>query len=124
VEVARTFHMSEHAIGLTLVAVGTSLPELATSVIAAIKKNSGIALGNVVGSNIFNILLVLGIGSMLADLPLDSDSNIDIAVVIAATLALFISLVIGIPSRIVNRWEGGAFVVAYFAYTAYVLIRN
>jgi cation:H+ antiporter len=124
VTVARALNMSEHVIGLTLVAVGTSLPELATSIVAAIRKNSGIALGNVVGSNIFNILLVLGIGSMIADLPLDADSNIDIAVVIAATVALFITLVIGIPSRIINRWEGGAFVVAYFVYTAYVLIRN
>lgn len=116
VELARALEIEERIIGLTIVAIGTSLPELATSVVAAIRKNPGIALGNVVGSNIYNILLVLGIGSQIAPLPLEPGSNFDIAVVIAVTVALFVTMVIGIPKRQVNRWEGGIFVVGYAAY--------
>lgn len=118
VELARALNMSERVIGLTIVAIGTSLPELATSIVAALRKNSGIALGNVVGSNIFNILLVLGIGSQIAPLPIESGANFDIAIVIIVTFALFVSMVIGIPRRQVNRWEGVLFVVGYFAYLA------
>lgn len=116
IELARALEIEERIIGLTIVAIGTSLPELATSVVAALRKNPGIALGNVVGSNIYNILLVLGIGSQIAPLPLELGSNFDIAVVIAVTVALFVTMVIGIPKRQVNRWEGGIFVVGYAAY--------
>ncbi len=116
IELARALEIEERIIGLTIVAIGTSLPELATSVVAALRKNPGIALGNVVGSNIYNVLLVLGIGSQIAPLPLEPGSNFDIAVVIAVTLTLFVSMVIGIPKRQVNRWEGGIFVVGYAAY--------
>jgi cation:H+ antiporter len=118
VELARALNMSERVIGLTVVAIGTSLPELATSVVAAVRKNPGIALGNVVGSNIFNILLVLGIGSQIAPLPIHDGANFDVAVVIIVTVALFVSMVIGIPRRQVNRWEGAVFVAGYFAYLA------
>ncbi len=117
-ELASALNIDEGVVGLTIVAIGTSLPELATSVIAALRKNPGIALGNVVGSNIYNILLVLGIGSQIAPLPVGSGLNFDIGLVIVVTIALFVSMVIGIPKRQVNRWEGGIFVVGYVAYLA------
>lgn len=115
---ASALEIEEGVVGLTIVALGTSLPELATSVVAALRKNPGIALGNVVGSNIYNILLVLGIGSQIAPLPLQPGLNFDIGVVILVTVAVFVTMVIGIPKRQVNRWEGIVFVVGYFAYIA------
>ncbi len=122
-ELASALDIDEGVVGLTIVAIGTSLPELATSVVAALRKNPGIALGNVVGSNIYNILLVLGIGSQIAPLPVVSGLNFDIAVVIVVTVALFVSMVIGIPKRQVNRWEGGLFVLAYIAYLGRFIFR-
>lgn len=124
VDLASAWGMSEQVIGLTIVAIGTSLPELATSVVAALRKNSGIALGNVVGSNIFNILLVLGIGSQIAPLPLAAAANFDIGVVIAVTVALFVTMFVGLPKRQVNRWEGILFVSGYVTYLGYTLWRS
>lgn len=124
IDLAIAWGMSEQVIGLTIVAIGTSLPELATSVIAALRKNPGIALGNVVGSNIFNILLVLGIGSQIAPLPLQDGANFDIAIVIGVTVALFVTMFIGIPRRQVSRWEGIIFVVGYIAYITYTVVNG
>lgn len=124
IDLASAWGMSEQVIGLTIVAIGTSLPELATSVIAALRKNPGIALGNVVGSNIFNILLVLGIGSQIAPLPLKDGANFDIAIVIGVTIALFVTMFVGIPKRQVNRWEGIIFVVGYVVYITYTIMNG
>ncbi len=88
--IARRFNISDLAIGLTVVAVGTSLPELATSAVAAYRKNVDIAVGNVVGSNIFNIFFVLGISSIIHPLPFNIASNIDLGMVILASLLLFV----------------------------------
>lgn len=123
VSMATKFGMSESLVGLTIVAIGTSLPELATSAVAAYKRNVEIAVGNVVGSNIFNIFLVLGISSTIKPLPFMPHSNFDIGVVIFASLLLFIFMFTG-KKRVVDRWEGAVAVLAYFAYVTYLIIRG
>jgi cation:H+ antiporter len=110
--------MSESLVGLSIVAVGTSLPELATSAIAAYKKNVEIAVGNVVGSNIFNIFFVLGVSSVIKPLPFNTSANIDIGVLMLANILLFISMFTG-ARRIIDRWEGGVFLGLYAGYIAW-----
>ncbi|MCP4346543.1 MAG: calcium/sodium antiporter [Desulfobacterales bacterium] len=119
--IALKFGMSESVIGLTIVAVGTSLPELATSAMASYKKNSDIAVGNVVGSNIFNIFLVLGISSTIKPLPFQPKDNIGIGVLIIAVMMLFIAMFTGMK-RVVERWEGAVFLVMYTSYIAFLVI--
>ncbi|MBN2534458.1 MAG: calcium/sodium antiporter [Spirochaetales bacterium] len=118
---AKNLKMSESAIGLTIVAFGTSLPELATSIVAVCKKNVEIAVGNVIGSNIFNIFLILGISSLIKPLPLAEGNNSDILVVIIATLLLFISMFTGKKAKI-DRWEGIVFVTGYVLYITYLFV--
>lgn len=112
--------MSQSIIGLTIVAVGTSLPELATSAVAAYKKNPEIAVGNVVGSNIFNIFFILGVSSIIRPIPFEAGDNVDIAVVIAASLFLFLSMFTG-KKRILDKWEAGVFLVLYTAYICFLI---
>ncbi|MBU1487517.1 calcium/sodium antiporter [bacterium] len=114
---------SQSLIGLTIVAIGTSLPELATSVVAAFKKNAEIAVGNVVGSNIFNIFFVLGISSNIKPLPFQVKSNIDIAVVILANILLFVCMFTG-RRRLLDRWEGIVFVALYASYVVFLIIQG
>ena len=123
VALATNFGMSESLVGLTIVAVGTSLPELATSAVAAYKKNVEIAVGNVVGSNIFNVFLVLGISSTIKPLPFQTRSNLDIGVVILSTLLLFFSMFTG-KKRLIDRWEGGVFVFLYFGYIFFRILND
>ena len=123
VHIASRFGMSQSLVGLTIVAVGTSLPELATSAVAAHKKNVEIAVGNVVGSNIFNILFVLGISSVIKPLPFETKNNADIAVVLLASLLLFFSMFTG-KKRSLDRWEGIAFVTLYGAYITFLIIQG
>ena len=113
--------MSESLIGLTIVAVGTSLPELATSAVAAYKKNVEIAVGNVVGSNIFNIFFVLGISAFIKPLPFQTKNNIDIAAVIFSSLLLFFFMFSG-KKRSLDRWEGIVFVLLYAGYITLLII--
>jgi cation:H+ antiporter len=123
VTLAQSIGMSESLVGLTIVAVGTSLPELATSAMAAYKKNVEIAVGNVVGSNIFNIFFVLGISATIKPLPFQAKSNGDIAVVILASLLLFLSMFTG-KKRSLDRWEGIVFLFLYVAYVVYLVIKG
>lgn len=123
VYMALSFGMSQSLAGLTIVAIGTSLPELATSVVAAKKRNAEIAIGNVVGSNIFNIFFVLGISSAVKPLPFNMKSNIDVGVVIFASLLLLAFMFTG-KKHSLDRWEGGLFVVFYTAYITYLIIRR
>ena len=123
VTIATNFGMSESLVGLTIVAVGTSLPELATSAMAAYKKNVEIAVGNVVGSNIFNIFLVLGISSTIKPLPFQTKSNRDIGVVVVSSLLLFLFMFTG-KKRSLDRWEGIVFVLLYFGYIAFLVINE
>ena len=120
VDIALRLGMSESTIGLTIVAVGTSLPELASSAMAAYKKNVEIAVGNIVGSNIFNILFVLGISSVIKPLPFQEENNIDTGVLIAANVLLFVNMFTG-GKHMVDRWEGAVYIVLYAAYTAFLV---
>jgi len=122
VELATTLGISQSTIGLTVVALGTSLPELATSAIAAYKKNPEIAVGNIVGSNIFNIFFILGISSLIRPLPFGPQSNVDIGALILANILLFIFMFTG-KKRKLDRWEAGLFLVIYTAYIMF-LIKN
>jgi len=123
VSIAITFGLSEALVGLTIVAIGTSLPELATSAMAAFRRNVEIAVGNVVGSCIFNILLVLGLSSVIRPLPFDPSSNPDILVLLGASLLLFISM-FTLKRRSVDRVEGVVFLVFYVTYMAFLVIRE
>lgn len=123
VQIATVLGVSQSLIGLTIIAVGTSLPELATSAVAAWKKNADIAVGNVVGSNIFNLFWVLGISAIIRPLPFNMASNIDIGMVILASLALFIFMFVG-KERFLERWQGVFFVVAYIAYIAFLIVKG
>ncbi len=120
--IASSFGVSEAVIGLTIVAFGTSAPEIVTSVIASLKKQSDIAIGNVVGSNIFNILLVLGITGTVADLPVSSDLITDIIVELFAIVLLIIFLLFVGKRGLITRVEGGIFLSLYFIYMWYILM--
>ncbi len=123
VTIASTFGLSEALIGLTIVAVGTSLPELATSAVAAYKRNTDIAIGNVVGSNLFNIFWVLGLSALIKPLPFKPEINQDIFVYIIATILLFSYSFLG-QKRHIDRVEGGVFVAAYVGYIIFLIIRG
>jgi cation:H+ antiporter len=121
VELAKHFGISELVIGLTIVAAGTSLPEVATSVVAAIKGEKDIAVGNVVGSNIFNILSVLGLTSIVAPNGISVSTaalNFDIPVMIAVAIAC---LPIFFTGNLISRWEGAVFLGYYVAYILYLI---
>lgn len=118
--IASALGVSDAIIGLTIVAIGTSLPELATSVTAALKGNTGIALGNVIGSNIFNILMVLGAAAVIHPLPLGGVSYVDLGVMLgSAILFWFAGWKIGI--RTITRAEGIFMLILYAAYTAFLI---
>ena len=121
--IARSLGVSESVIGLTLVAGGTSLPELATSVTAALKKNPGIAIGNVIGSNLFNIFFVLGCSATISPLPMGGINNLDLTVMIASALLLWL---VGwfFKKRTITRPEGVLMMVCYVAYTAYLIAQQ
>ncbi|MHC1774395.1 MAG: calcium/sodium antiporter [Lentimicrobium sp.] len=120
VDIARTLGMTESVIGLTVVAAGTSLPELATSITAALKKNSDIAIGNVVGSNIFNLFFILGTSAVIRPLPFSMSSNFDIITVLMASLLMFLFVFIR-KGRKIDRLEGAFFLILYLAYTIYLV---
>jgi len=120
-EIVRALGVSERVIGLTVVAVGTSLPELVTSVVAARKGHADIAVGNVVGSNIFNVFLVLGLSAVIRPLPFSSANVIDVGVAVAASLALFAFMFIG-KRHHMERWQGWLFIAAYAAYVAALIL--
>jgi cation:H+ antiporter len=121
IQIAEFFDVSQSLIGLTVVAIGTSLPELATSAIAAYKRQSDIAIGNVVGSNLFNIFWILGASAVIRPLPFNTSSNTDIAMTIFASILLFLTMFIG-KKRIIERWQGVFMVTAYFAYILFLIL--
>jgi cation:H+ antiporter len=118
VEIAKIFGMSEALIGLTIVAIGTSLPEFATSVVAAMKKNADIAVGNVVGSNIFNIFFIIGTSALISPLPKGNITDLDLYVCIFASALLFLSA-FTFGKQKITRWEGIFFIFCYIAYIGY-----
>lgn len=123
IEIASNLGLSESLIGLTVVAIGTSLPELATSAVAAMKKQTDIAIGNAVGSNIFNILWILGLSSVIKTLDFNSNSNIDILVCVVATFLLFAFCFIG-KRHMIQKWQGAMFIFLYLSYVTFLVINE
>lgn len=119
---ATALGVSETIIGLTIVALGTSLPELATSVIAALKKNNDIAVGNIIGSNIFNIFFILGISSLIRPVTYEAVFNKDLYFLAFGTIILFLAMFTGKKKKL-DRWEAGVLILLYVGYT-YNLINN
>ncbi|MDZ4714586.1 MAG: calcium/sodium antiporter [Cytophagales bacterium] len=120
VEIAHHFGLSEKLIGLTILAAGTSLPELATTCVAAYKRNTDIAIGNVVGSNIFNIFFILGITGIVSPIPYNAALNLDMQVLLGATVMLMIFM-FTLNTRKLDRWEAVIMLLSYFAYTVYLV---
>ena len=119
-EIARAAGLTETLIGLTVVAMGTSLPELVTSVVAARKGETGLAIGNVVGSNLFNLMLILGLSSLIHPVAVNFASVCDLAVLIAISV---VSYFFARSSRTVNRAEGVALLLIYFADLIFAIVR-
>ena len=120
VSIAENLGVSEKIIGLTIIAAGTSLPELATSVVASMKKNNDIAIGNIIGSNIFNIFLILGVSSIINPLSYQISFNTDIYILLGGTLVLFIAMFTG-KRKSLDRWEAAILLLTYIGYTSYLV---
>ncbi len=120
VKFAHLMGLSEKVIGLTIVATGTSLPEFATAAVAAYRKHPDIAIGNIIGANILNVLLILGVSSMIRPAPYSASFNLDFIIMIGALVLLFFFLLIGKRHNL-QRWEGGIFVILYVSYVTYLL---
>ena len=120
IDVARHLGVSEKLIACTIVAVGTSLPELVTSAVAARRGRCDIAVGNVVGSCIFNILMVLGISALVRPVDYSSDFNVDAGVLVAASLVLFVTMFTG-KKRVLDRWQAALMLAGYAGYISYAV---
>lgn len=118
-DIALKLGWSETFVGLTIVAIGTSLPELVTSIVAARKGESGLALGNVIGSNIFNILFILGLSSSITAIPVDTQAIINAIIMLVITALVYVACLI---KKGMGRLVGSLCVLGYVAYTAYLLI--
>ena len=119
--IASSLGVSDAVIGLTIVAAGTSLPELATSIVAAIKKNPGIAIGNVVGSSIFNAFFIMGAAATISPMKVEGISTIDYAVLIGASLLLYI-FGQAFGQRTIRRWEGAVMAICFVLYTVWLVV--
>ena len=122
VEMASRLGVSQSVIGVSVVAVGTSLPELTTSAVAAYKGNFEIAVGNVVGSNIFNVFFILGISSVIRPIPFEVEQNVDVGVSIVASLMLLLFMLTG-KRRVLDRWESAILILMYVAYMGLFVAR-
>jgi cation:H+ antiporter len=120
VEVATRLGISETIIGLTIIAAGTSLPELVTSVVAATKKNIDIAVGNIIGSNIFNIFLILGVSALIRPVQFEVALNTELLLLALGTLFLFLAMFTGGKKKL-DRWEAVILLVVYLGYTIYLI---
>lgn len=119
--IATRLGMSEALVGLTIVAVGTSLPELVTSVVASVKKENDIAIGNVIGSNIFNVIFILGLSSTISPLVVNTAVLFDMIVM---TVSGIIVLILALSSNKINKWQGIMMFMLYAGYLTYIVIRN
>lgn len=122
-DIAGSLGMSEKIIGITIVAAGTSLPELATSVIAALKKNNDIAVGNIIGSNIFNIFFILGLSALVRPINFNEVFNTDLFLLFGGTALLFLFMFLG-GKRTLERWEAGVLLLIYLGYTTYLVLKE
>ncbi len=116
IKIAMHYGLSEKLIGLTILAAGTSLPELATSTVAAYRKNTDIAIGNVVGSNIFNIFFILGLTGVVSPIPYNVAMNFDMQILMASTVVLVVFM-FTLNTRKLDRWEAFLMLAAYIVYT-------
>ncbi|MFQ3212528.1 MAG: cation:H+ antiporter [Marivirga sp.] len=123
VEIARNMAISEKMIGLTILAAGTSLPELATSVVAAYKGKADIAIGNVIGSNIFNISLILGVNGLIRPINYNTEFNTDMLFLIAGSLMLFVFM-FTFSKKKLDRWESAIYLLIFIAYMIFVFSRK
>lgn len=123
ISVAENLGISEKIIGLTIIAAGTSLPELMTSVVAALKKNSDIAIGNIIGSNIFNIFLILSVSSIINPIPYNFAFNTDLYFLMAGTAFLFAAMFIH-TKKTIDRWQSLLLVLAFVAYTSFLIAKE
>lgn len=127
-EIAFKLGMTETLVGLTIVALGTSLPELVTSAVASIKKENDIAIGNVIGSNIFNIIFILGTSSSISNLTISDKLGFGISNSLVDLLVLLVSgvsvLLIALFGKNIKKWQGVIFILAYVAYVAYIVLRE
>jgi len=121
--IAKSVGVSDKFIGLTIIALGTSLPELVTSVIAVKKNHFDLAIGNVIGSNLFNLFLVLGLSSIIHPIGFNLDLNVDFMFLIFITLVFFFTMYTGKKHKL-DRFEAGIFVFLYIAYTVFIFIRR
>ena len=119
-KLALSWGMSESTVGLTVVATATSLPELITSIVAALKKNSAIAIGNVLGSNIMNIFMVLGVSALITPLPFDAKMNQQLLILFAANAIMFITVFTG-KGRKISRFEGFILTLGYVGFMLFSL---
>lgn len=123
VTIASELGVSEKIIGLTIIAAGTSLPELMTSVVAAMKKNSDIAIGNIIGSNIFNIFLILSVSSLVRPITFSTVFNTDIYLLLGGTLFLFVAMFTG-KKKTLDRWESAVLLLVFISYTTYLVMKE
>jgi cation:H+ antiporter len=123
VSIASDLGVSEKIIGLTIIAAGTSLPELMTSVVAARKKNSDIAIGNIIGSNIFNIFLILSVSSLVRPIEYSTVFNPDIYLLIGGTVFLFVAMFTGKKKQL-DRWEAIILLMTFVGYTTYLVSKE
>lgn len=120
-EIALTLGMSKMLVGLTIVAIGTSLPELVTSMVAAKKGENDIAIGNAIGSSLFNIVLILGTASMICPVELELVQLVDVIVMIVSVLLVFL---FAFKSYKIKKWQGILFIAIYIVYFVYIIVRN
>ena len=120
VEIATTLGVSQKIIGLTIVAIGTSLPELITSIVAALKKKSDIAVGNIIGSNIFNVFAILGVSAIIKPIAYNDKFNFDLYVLGAGTLFLFGVMFIH-HNKTITKWKAAILLVGYIVYTVILI---
>ncbi|NCN51839.1 calcium/sodium antiporter [archaeon] len=123
VSIARTFGLSEFLISATIIAIGTSLPELFTTIVATRKKDIDLAVGNIVGSNIFNVFWILGVTSVIKPIPFPNFISVDLLILLFATLLLFIFMFVGKKHEL-DRWQGILFLILYISYLAFLIVRG
>ncbi|MCF8364382.1 MAG: calcium/sodium antiporter [Bacteroidales bacterium] len=123
VEIAQLAGLSEKIIGLTIIAAGTSLPELVTSLVAALKKNSDIAIGNIIGSNIFNILLIISLSAIIHPVNYNPAFNTDLYLLLGGTGFIFIAMFTGKKKKL-DRWEAGVLLATFVLYTIYLVSKE
>lgn len=123
VEIATVLGISEKIIGFTIVAIGTSLPELATSIVAALKKNTNIAVGNIIGSNIFNIFLIIAVSSIVRPVQYNPVFTTDLYLLAGGTAFLFIAMFTGKKKKL-DRWEAAILLLVYLVYTGILVAKE